>query len=188
MNTTHNTKTYPGMIDSSYEFFKSPDGLKVMSSGNVLKFKDIPMPLYQFLKEHMKAEPETMKVLKSWFPNSELCQLEKFAECRFGGLDFIPDISDNDLQFGEYWDCPLRGNCKGEGIVCKNLSYNNNVLSAFEIKMMRMVATNYTNEVIAELLDISFGQLHKLKQVLYQKLNVQTKQEVTLIAGSLNLI
>jgi DNA-binding CsgD family transcriptional regulator len=188
MTTTHNIKTYPGMIDSNYEFFKSSGGLKVISSGTVLKFKDISMPLYQLLKERMKAEPDAMNILRSWFPNSELCQLEKFAECRFGGLDFTPDISESEIQDGEYWDCPLRGNCKGEGIVCKNLSFQGQVLTVFEIKMMRLVATNYTNEVIAELLEISFGQLHKLKQALYQKLNVQTKQEVTLIAGSLNLI
>jgi len=186
--TTQQPQLYPGMLNTDTEFFKTTEGLKVISSGIVSQFKDISMPLYQRLKEKMQAEPKVFNLLKVWHPQSELAQLEKFTECRFGGLDFTPDISDSKVQDGEYWDCPFRGNCKGEGIVCKPLKFNNHILETLEIKLLNLLATNYTNEVIAEMLTISYGQFHKIKKILYAKLGIQTKQEATLIAVNLNLI
>lgn len=188
--TTHTAtpRVYPGMLNTDVEFFRTPEGVKVISSSTISEFRDIPMPLYQKLKEKMISDLDAINVLKNWYPESELKQLEKFTECRFGGLDFTPDISNNKIQDGEYWDCPFRGNCKGEGKVCQLLKYNGNTLSTLEIKLLKLMATNYTNEVIAEILKISFGSFHKIKQILYSKLNVQTKQEATLIAVDLNLI
>lgn len=189
MTTTTQSRLYPGMICQGVELFKSDEGVKVISSGTVKGFKDIPMPIYQILKEAKDQDNEASKVLKSWYPESELLQLEKFSECRFGGLDFTPDIINGKLQDGEYHDCPFRGRCEGEGKVCKSLKYNGNILTNQDIELLRLIATNDTNEVIAEKLDISFGQFHKVKQSLYLKLGgIQTKQEATLKAMDLNLI
>ncbi|NRB58304.1 MAG: hypothetical protein HRU50_00010 [Winogradskyella sp.] len=189
MTTTTQTRLYPGMVCKGIEIFKSDEGVKVISSGTVMKFHDIPSPIYQILRESMTQDKAALEILKEWYPNSELCQLEKFTECRFGGLDFTPDIIDNKLQDGEWHDCPFRGKCKGEGIVCKSLKFNGNILTNQDISLLRLLSTNDTNEVIALKLDISFGQFHKVKKALYAKLgNIQTKQEATLIAMNLNLI
>ena len=72
--------------------------------------------------------------------------------------------------------------------VCQSLRYNGHVLTEQDIQLLRLIATSHINEVIAELLNISLGMFHKVKQALYSKLNVQTKQEATLIAVDLNLI
>ena len=137
----------------------------------------------------MVHNKEAHAILKEWYPESELKQVEKFSECRFGGLDFTPDIIGNQLQEGEYHDCPFRGKCKGEGIVCKALKYKGNVLTVEDIELIRLLSTSDTNEVIAEKLNISLGQYHKIKKDLYARLgNIQTKQEATLIATELNLI
>jgi len=181
-------KVYPGMIDRNYEFFSSPDALRVINNGSIMNFNEIPMPLYQRIKELIDKSPEAKEILNEWFPDSEIKRLEKFAECRFGGLDFEPDITPETTQFGEYWDCPLRGVCKGEGKVCLPLTYNNHPLDATEIKVLRLMATDLTNDVISSQLDIALGSLHKIKKILYQKLNILTKQEAALIARELNLI
>lgn len=189
MNTTTQPQVYPGMLCQGIEIFKTDEGTKVISSGTVMQFHDIPSPIYQVLKENMIADQQAHAVLKQWYPESELKQLEKFSECRFGGLDFTPDIIDNKLQDGEYHDCPFRNNCKGNGIVCKSLKYKGEALSNQDIELLRLLSTNATNEAIAEDINISFGQFHKVKKELYTKLgHIQTKQEATLIAVSLNLI
>lgn len=186
--TTTQSRLYPGMVNTDVEFFKTDEGLKVMSSSKILKFKELPAYLFNILKEELNREPKTQAILEEWFPGNLMKQLEKFVECRFGGLDFTADIKNNKLQKGEYHDCPIRYKCKGNGIVCQALLYNNQPLSQQDIELLRLIATNYTNEVIAELLNISLGQFHKVKKALYSKLNVQTKQEATLIAVDLNLI
>ena len=186
--TTTQSRLYPGMVNTDVEFFKTEDGLKLMSSGKILKFKELPVYLFKILKDKLHSEPKALKILQKWYPNDEMLQLEKFTECRFGGLDFTPDIKDNVLQEGEYHDCPIRHKCKGDGIICQSLRYNGHVLSQQDIKLLRLIATSHINEVIAEMLGISLGMFHKVKKALYSKLNVQTKQEATLIAVDLNLI
>lgn len=186
MNTQ--AKYYPGMLDANIEIFKSPLGLKVIHNSSIINFDQISMPLYQRFKDELQKSPEALEILMEWFPDSELKRLEKFAECRFGGLDHEPDITHQATQFGEYWDCPLRGSCKGEGKVCLPIKYNDELLNAVDIKILRLVATDLTNEVIADKLKLALGSLHKIKKELYQKLNILTKQEAALIAKQLNLI
>lgn len=188
MTTTQAPKIYPGLVDQHLEFFKMGNQLKVMSFGSVKSFNAISTPVYQMLKDAMLQDENAYNILKEWFPTSEIKQLEKFTECRFGGLDYRPDITACGLQNAEYWDCPMRGQCKGEGVVCKKLSYKNQELDAIDIKMLKSVATNLTNEVIAENLELPLGTFHKIKQSLYSKLGIQTKQEATIIALELHLI
>lgn len=190
MTTTHNqtTRLYPGMINQDIEIFNTENGLKIMSSGNVSCFKDIPALIFQRIKEEMIADASALEILEQWYPKSERLQIEKFSECRFGGLDYTPDITADTIQDGEYWDCPNRGNCIGEGKVCKAIKFQGSSLTNREIETLKLLATNYTNEVIAEMLEVSLGLYHKIKQTLYAKLNVQTKQEAVLIAVDLNII
>jgi len=186
--TTTLTKIYPGMLDSDFEFFKADDGVKIISSGTITAFNEISTCAYQLLKEKVSLDKPALKILNQWYPDSELQQLEKFTECRFGGLDFTPDISNNQLQDGEYWECPFRGQCIGEGKVCRSLKFKDQELNAQEIELMKLLSGTATNDVIADILEVSLGLFHKIKQKLYAKLHVQTKQEVALIAMSLNLV
>ena len=121
--------------------------------------------------------------------NSVFDQQNQFLKCRYGGLDFSADIKDNHFQEGDYWDCPKRATCAFNGIICKAPTYNGQKLSPIDIKLMKLLSTNATNEVIADALNLALGTFHKLKKALYVKLNnIQTKQELALIAKSLNLI
>jgi DNA-binding CsgD family transcriptional regulator len=181
-------KLYPGMLDNSVEFFNSENGLKVMTNGSVINFGDMPIKLHQLVKKVYDRHPEADEVLRNWYPTQPAKRLEAFVKCRFGGLDFTPDIQDNILQDGEYWDCPLRGKCKGEGKVCKPLSYNDQTLNNTEIKMLRLLATDKINTVISDDLNLPLGTFHKIKQILYQKLNIRTRPEATLIVVALNLL
>ncbi|WP_026755067.1 hypothetical protein [Sediminibacter sp. Hel_I_10] len=190
MNTTPapTTRIYAGLLDADTEFFKTGNDLKVISKGSIFDFKDLPPVTFNILNESMKADAPALAILKQWYPNSEMNQLQKFTECRFGGLDYTPDISNNQLQHGEYWECPKRGKCIGEGIVCRNATYKGVELETSDIQLMKLLATNYTNEVIAEIHEVSFGQLHKLKKILYGKLNASTRQCVVNVLAVLNII
>lgn len=182
------SKCYPGMLDDSVEFFNSSNGLKVMTNGSVIDFSEMPVKLHQLVKRIYDNHPEADEVLKGWFPTQPAKRLETFVKCRFGGLDFTPDIQNNVVQDGEYWDCPLRGSCKGEGKICKPISYNQQTLSTTEINMLRLLSTDKTNIAISDDLNLPLGTFHKIKQILYQKLNIRTRPEATLVVVALNLL
>ena len=180
---------YPGMNDSSIEFFSVEGEVKVISNRKIKDFTETPFAIIQLLKEEIEADKKLKMALLDWHPNSEFARIEQFAKCRFGGLDFKPDIQHNNLQEGEYWNCPIRNNCPNNGVVCNHPKYNDIPLTSDDIKLMQLLSTNLTNEHIAFQMQKAFGSYHKLKQSLYEKLGgIQTKQEVALIAKSLNLI
>lgn len=188
MTTNIQPKIYPGLICSSVEIFVHENQLKAFAKGQTCDFQDLPYAYHAILSEAMEKEPTTLSILNEWYPESKVKQLEQFAKCRFGGLDYTPDIKNMELQDGEYWECPLRGACKGEGIVCRSVVYNNNILSNQHIKLLKMLATNMTNQNLYEAMAMCEGTFNKFKKELYAILGIQTKQEAACISKDLNLI
>lgn len=80
-----------------------------------------------FMMENIKKYfPEAMNALMSWASDSrrnvpyyEFRIVDRFIRCNFGEADFLsPDIEMGRFHFEEV-KCPLRGICKGEGVICK---------------------------------------------------------------------
>jgi len=171
---------YPGMLNDQTEFFKLDEKLLYICNGVVDAFENLPSLKLQMIEEEINADKMAKNELERLFPNQKSKQIEKFASCRFGGLDHTGDLINGKFQESEYVKCPLRGNCKSEGILCKSFSINGQILSNTEIEIWKESATNKTNEVIAEDLNLCLGTFHKIKQAFYDKLgNIQTKQETT---------
>ena len=181
-------RQFPGMGDSHIEFFISEKETKVIQHGKVLPFSQIPFATLKVLEQAIQEDININLELHDMHPTSKLKRLEQFARCRFGGLDFVGDIIDGKLQEGEYHNCPKRGNCPSEGILCKLPSYNGQKLSSQDIQLIQLLSTAKTNDVIADEMNLPMGSFHKAHRLLYDKIGVQTKQEVTKIAYLLNLI
>lgn len=180
---------YPGMITNEVEFFTTGEELKVINKGKIYSFKELDASIIKILSDAMKQDQNAQAVLIKWFPNQELKQVEKFTQCRFGGLDFNPDInSAGKLQKGEYYQCPFRGKCEGEGVVCRNIRHNGNEITNEEIQLIKLLVTDLTNEDIADEMNLKLGTLHFKKRVLYEKLEITTKQQLTLFAVQHNIV
>lgn len=181
-------KILPGLLCDSVEFFMDGKDMKFLSSGKVKSFYDLPFLVFQLLREKINGDAPILKELMRMHPDSEMKRIEQYVICNFSGLDFTADINNGVLQEGEYWPCPLRGICPGEGIICKPLVYEGQVVNAVEIKMIKLLVTDLTNEVMAEEMCLPLGTFHKVKKNLYQKLNVSTKQEIAMIAVKLSIV
>lgn len=189
VHTTHPVKPYPGMLCDSVEFFLHEDSFKALQSGTVKDFNELGYSTIGILEEAIVADPQVADALMELHPHSNMMRIEQFAKCRFGGLDFHGDIRNGILQDGEYWPCPKRGSCAYEGTLCKLPTFKGERLTQQEILLMQLTSTDKTNDAIASELDVPLGTLHKIKNHLYKKLgDIQTKQEVAVIASFLNLI
>lgn len=181
-------RLFPGMATTATEFFVDQKELKFIHSGRILPFTELSFGIIRILEEKINQDKFLKLELFDMHPTSKMKRIEQFAKCRFGGLDFRADIIDGDIQEGDYWECPLRGSCKSEGILCKLPTYNGLQLQKQDVKLMQLLATDKTNEVIADEMQLPLGSFHKAKKNLYEMLNVQTKQEVVIISIKLNLI
>jgi hypothetical protein len=181
-------RLFPGMACTSTEFFSQSGELKMIHNGSVKDFTEISFCTIQILKEAINQKQEILEALKDMHPESEMQQIKQFILCRFGGLDYQPDMKDGVLQDGEYWACPNHGICKHEGVLCKLPNVNGHRLNKTDVVLMQLSSTTLTNEVIAEHMKFPFGSFHKAKRQLYEKLSVQTKHELVKIAIFLNII
>lgn len=198
-NTNTNTTIYPGMISADVELFDYDNRFMFMSNGQVQHFDQLPLKIFQSITDLLNQEPDEVKAhaIAKYIEN-DTCNspLEQFAWCRFGGLDFTPDIKVTNIeketavvmQDGEYWACPYRGSCASEGILCKLPKVNGHRLDKIEVQILRLLHTTATNEAIADQLDLPLGTYHLIKKKLYVKMgNCLTRHEVTRVADSLNI-
>jgi DNA-binding CsgD family transcriptional regulator len=181
-------RLYPGLADSSIEFFNDQEEIKVIQNSKVFPFDEASFSVIQILEEEIEKDPLVKSHLMVMHPDSKIKRTKQFVHCRFSGLDYQGDIKEGKLQEGEYWACPKRGNCPSEGILCKLPSYNDKELTDQDVKLLQLTATNKTNDVIADELSLPLGSFHKAKKYLYEKLGIQTKQEGVMISIFLNLI
>ena len=190
IQTKKQPNVYPGMLNSSVEFFAVESEMKFMTNSQVKCISQMPQDLKELCDAEIEKDAEVSVALLKWHPASKSKRRKQFLICRYGGLDFSADIDNNQFLKGDYWDCPSRGTCPFNGVICQDPRYNNVSLMPIDVSLMKALSTNLTNEAIADQLNLALGSFHKYKKQLYAKLgvHVQTKQDVALIAKSLNLI
>lgn len=86
-------------------------------------------------------------------PLFEFCIVRRFLKCNFGTFDSTMDIDQMDYFHFEEVTCPLRGECKCEGIICH--PEFNSQLSDREIGVMRSYYEGLEESAIAGKLLIS---------------------------------
>lgn len=179
-----NSRIYPGMLDNSIEYFQADDQMYFLQDGSVQKFSENEdHPNLQLI---IDTDEALDSVLQAMGFKSRFAKQEKLAKCRFGGLDFEADFSSSTTSH-DHIDCPMRGNCLGEHVVCKAPEINGEALTQKELEILRYCAGNKKNEAIAAELNMPYGSFVVEKTKIYKKYNFQTKQQsaTTLMAKGL---
>lgn len=182
------TNSIPGLSCGGLEFFTDKGKTKFLRNGKVRPLARLDFPIIEKIKKKIGADAELDAELKHHHPDSEWKRIEMFIRCRYGGIDHFSDMDNGELTAGDFWPCPLRGKCRSEGIICRSPVYEGVEIEKEEVKMIQLLTTADTNETIADKLAMPMGTFHLVKKNLYNKLNVFTKQELTIIAIKLNLI
>jgi hypothetical protein len=169
-------RLYPGMLDKSKEYFNYGNNVLLIDNGTVKKFEDV--------KEHpeldriLEAEVELKDLMEKWFGGNTELKLRTIARCRFGALNFTADFEGSNIEH-DYCECEYRGNCEGEDIICKSVTFNGEVISDEEIALLKELSSNEKNLAIAGNLGVPLGTLNVIKTKTYQKFGLITKQQLT---------
>lgn len=101
--------------------------------------------------------------------------VSRFVRCNFGLIDSKLDIdNDQNVNF-EYVQCPLRGECKYENIIC-NPTFNSKV-SETEKQVLKYVFEGYKVEEISDELCRSPYTIRNHINNAYSKLGVHSRAE-----------
>lgn len=165
----------PGLVDKNIELFLSDGNLLATHAGSVKRISDLPNEFINAAIAKMHTNPSTVMALELSGYNSVEDQLAKFLECQYGNFDFSPDFISGEFRESEYHDCGFRGECPMEGIVCSFLKINGQIITPFEIEIIKLLSTEDTLPVIAEKLEVSINNLEEKKKVLFQKFKVLSR-------------
>lgn len=128
-------------------------GTRPLSETNRVFITEMITKLNEFYPEALSSLSILYGKSRHNIPHFEYLIVSRFLRCNFGKFDNTLDID----QFGNFnieeVNCPLRGECKSEGIIC-NPRFNSK-LSPREIEVMEYFYNGYTAEKIAERLFLS---------------------------------
>lgn len=99
----------------------------------------------------------------------------RFIRCNFSALDNIPDIDSNLHCSFEPINCPLRGECRYDHIIC--CPEFDHQLSPAEIRVLELVYEGLTEEEIADCLRLSPLTIHTHVRNAYSRLGLHSKAE-----------
>jgi DNA-binding CsgD family transcriptional regulator len=177
-----------GLIDQNIELFKANDSVLGIHNGVVKHLFEMPFAFLDILKAEMNANHSIVKSLKMAGFKNERSRLEKFAECRFGGFDLNADYKDGVLAESEYHECGFRGNCDMEGIVCNFFKVKGQIISPFEIQMIKHLASDDKLTLIAQKMKVSINTFEIKKQRLFEKLEVMSRPRLVAYAFELQIL
>ena len=109
----------------------------------------------------------------------------RFVRCNFSQLDNTPDIDRNLHSTFEYIQCPLRGECKHENVICRPTFDHR--LSPAEMRVMRLVYEGLNEAEIADKLCLSQYTVHTHVRNAYSRLGLHGKPEFIKYAAANNI-
>lgn len=95
----------------------------------------------------------------------------RFCKCNFGAIDNVPDVDAYGRVTFESVPCPLRGECRAEGIICRP-EFNHRISDA-EMRVLRMLYNGYSREEIAEHLYLSLHTINNHIRNAYTRIGVK---------------
>lgn len=171
-------------MSENYEFYLYEDELwcKDEQGRNFLVDSSQKDLLDGFLSRIKENYPEAYGALQECYKDSapnriyyKYVMVKRFLKCNFGQLDSTYyDVTGEKMNF-ERIDCPLRRECKWDGIICSPIYRT--TLSAHEAKIAKMFYMGLTRAEIAGMLYLSPETVNNHIRNIYFKLGVHEKGE-----------
>lgn len=176
---------YEELDITKVEFFQEPRGEIIVkpidSQGFILdeKKRDFIIPMKIMLENDY---PTALKACQEWNKKSrantmyfEFLNVRRFCKCNFAKYDGILDIDSLGVIHFEYVECPLRGECKYENVIC-NPSFNTS-LTKNDINLLRMIVID---QMTAEQISMRIGR--SINTINNRRKSIQYKTECNTIA------
>lgn len=172
----------------SIEFYNTPEG-DVM-------YKPIGKPVQELTPESRDIIEEMLDVIKNRYPQAikALCELytasemnrkvyefnivSRFCRCNFGEYDaHTPDIDADGFFHFEEVKCPLRGECRMEGAICKPKL--DSKLTDRELQIIELISKGFRAREIADRLYISVKTVQRHRENIKAKLQMRSLAQVS---------
>lgn len=176
------------------EFFQFRKGIVALSDdGTFCELTETDTGLVDFLFEKIKTEyAEAFSAL------CQLCEksrrniryfrfrvVERFLRCNFSRIDNIDDIDTSGCLHLEYVDCPLRGCCIFENVIC--LPKPSSEITIAERRVMKLLYAGLSRPEIADRLYLSIYTVQNHIRNVFTRLGLRDTPDFIRYANAHNL-
>lgn len=168
---------------TNIEFFVGKDGRDIVlqsPDGSFCVFSESNIDLIQYLYERISDDyPEAFTSLKEIYKQSfnfKFLMVRRFIKCNFGILDEKCDLQFDGTFRMEFVQCPLRGECRHELLICQPKF--NTTLSIRELEVVKLIAGSLSDGDIANRLFISEYTVANHRKNILRKLKLHSKSEI----------
>ena len=175
----------PGFRADDVEFFVMNGEVQFIQNHEIHLFNEITIDIAMRLRNELEADPRAMigiELLGIHEPNE---QIEKFAFCRYGYLNSVPDL-EQERKNPQYRDCGLRP-CPADGYICKFPKVPNGHLTLNDIDIIREIRNDLPNKIIADHRHRSVDTINKECHSIAGKIGCFTKTGIAVFAGENNI-
>lgn len=173
------------------EFFTFNDEVWCRSENGTSKLQassEIVRVIYEKVSEFY---PDAFKALNKEYGNlmdekyKRFRIVNRFLKCNFGIIDQTLDLNDQGKFRFECVQCPMRGECKYENVIC-NPKFDSQISDA-ELRVLRLLYHGKSREDIADALCLSPKTVNNHIWNAYTRIGVHTLGEFIEYANSHNL-
>lgn len=166
------------------EFYMFEDELWCMSANGNEKVTEDKTDLIKLILDRVReCYPDAYKALEENYSKSsanipyyQYLIANRFCRCNFGELDSSKkDIDQKGMFNFERVKCPLRGECRFEGVIC--CPKFNSKLSDAELRVMKLIYEDYGVDDVAQTLYISPNTVKNHIKSVYAKLGIHKNSE-----------
>ena len=177
------------------EFYQTPEGEVSMSpvgeAERLLKPEDTEVveEMLTLIQEYYPtAYDALMDIYSKSLPNKQYrdyLAVRRFVKCNFGLYDNLIDVDADGTMHFEFVQCPMRGECKFDGILCQPKF--NTKLTDRQLEVMQMCYEGKDDGEIAERLFISINTVANHRKAAFKKLGVHNMGEFNRYAAVNNI-
>jgi DNA-binding CsgD family transcriptional regulator len=168
-----------GLEDENVEIYLHKGELRAIYKGRVMPFKYLPAEFIDNLSAAMMADVRAMKsLIQDMLIVDPVAMLEQYVKCNFGNFDAEPDVTRDGLIIKECWDCGVRGECPGEGKVCKRLQGKEGMLTGAETSIFFLVIEGKLDKEISGIMEITIPTVETHLKHIREKLAVNNRIEI----------
>ena len=169
------------------EFYMQEGEIMFLENGIVRDFCELDVELAARIRSEIDNDPRAQKGLRLLGIADPIEQIKQFIFCRFGDFDNKADVTPNGAFVPEYWNCGCRP-CPADGLLCKLPSCVNGHLTTHEGSLIREVASDKSNKMIAAKFNRSKFTIDTEVRNLIHKLGCYSRSGISCFAGRHNLV
>lgn len=169
------------------ELFVLNGEVTFLENGQLRPFNELPSEEAIRLRNELDNDPGALHGLFLMGITDPVEELRQYVFCRYGDFDKVADINEEKKTTSEYWDCGQRP-CPADGFLCKFPEVQHGHLTHAEVDIMRHIADDLPNKMIAEIRGTSLHTVNTQCKKLTEKLGCFTQKGIASFAARNNIL